>query len=161
MQFRQATLEDESQILALNTASIWATGPMDSERYRTLFGWSTYFNVAEDNGKLIGFLLGFENGSAYDSPNYQWFSKRLHEFMYVDRIVIDESQRGKGIGQQFYTHLFDTAAARKRYWVAAEINAEPPNPVSMKFHQKNGFQEVGIQHAGEEKILSMQIRPVV
>ena len=160
MQFREATLKDESQVLSLNTASIWATGPMNAERYRMLFQWSTYFYVAESQGQLNGFLLGFENGSAYDSPNYQWFDKRLHKFMYVDRIVIKESQRGKGLGQQFYSHLFSTALTRNQHWIAAEINAQPPNPVSMQFHQKNGFLEVGKQQADKEKVLSMQIKPI-
>jgi predicted GNAT superfamily acetyltransferase len=41
--------------------------------------------------------------------------------------------------------------------VTAEIDIEPPNPVSLKFHERFGFKEVGKQAvAGGKKIVSLQ-----
>ena len=79
---------------------------------------STYHRVAVDNDqKVIGFILVFSNCSVYDSENYKWFMDHFNKpvedteampemFVYVDRIVIGEQFRGKGVGKALYNDLF-------------------------------------------------------
>ena len=60
------------------------------------------FRVAEVDGKPAGFLIAVREGTDYDSENYVWFSEQYPQFLYIDRIVIDEPYRGMGIGRMFY-----------------------------------------------------------
>jgi predicted GNAT superfamily acetyltransferase len=42
--------------------------------------------------------------------------------------------------------------------VTAEIDIKPPNPVSLKFHERYGFKEVGQQKVADgKKIVSLQV----
>lgn len=155
---RQACLADEDDILRLNAASVAETSPMDSVRFRALFGMSTQTIVAEQDSGVVGFLMGFGDGSAYDSVNYRWFKDRLKRFFYIDRIVVLESARGSGIGRVFYSHIESWAQDAGLHWLAAEMNLEPVNTASLTFHSKLGFVPVGTQALEGGKVVSMQIR---
>ena len=80
----------------------------------------------------------------YASPNFQWFKQRLTQFLYVDRVVVDERFRGRGLGQALYADAADLAVARD-VPITCEVNIEPPNPQSMGFHQGLGFEPMGEQ----------------
>ena len=47
-------------------------------------------------GSLDAFLLAFDQSAQYDSPNFLWFRSRYPRFVYVDRIVVVSSARGRG-----------------------------------------------------------------
>ncbi len=91
----------------------------------------------------LSFLLAFDESAAYASPNYLWFRERHPRFVYVDRIVIEPSGRGRGLARQHYIDLFDTARALGHDIVCAEVNSDPPNPASDAFHAAMGFVEAG------------------
>jgi len=114
--------------------------------------------VAEVDGEVRAFLLGFREGSAYDSPNYRWFAGRYPRFFYIDRVVVDASARGRGLGHMLYDDVFAFAAAQGLERVTCEFDVEPPNPVSERFHRQFGFQEVGRQTVayGGGKSVAMQ-----
>lgn len=88
-------------------------------------------------------LLTFAQSAAYDSPNFQWFCARYPTFVYVDRIIVAEHARGRGLARQLYEQLFHAAAAAQFPVIACEINVMPPNPGSDAFHDALGFAEVG------------------
>jgi len=47
-------------------------------------------------------------------------------------------------------------------WLTCEFDIEPPNPVSMRFHQRMGFREVGTQWIGDgKKQVSLQAKSVL
>jgi len=155
---RQACLDDEDDILRLNAASIAATSPMDSVRFHSLFEMSAQTIVAEQDDSVVGFLMGFADGSPYDSVNYRWFSDRLKRFFYIDRIVVSEDTRGSGIGRAFYARIESWARGTGLHWLAAEMNLEPANTASLAFHAKQEFVAVGTQALDGGKVVSMQIR---
>ena len=99
--------------------------------------------------KVIAFLLAFEPGSDYDSPNYRWFDQHYTGFVYIDRIVVGVAARGRGVGKRFYRALEGWAGKRGFSQLAAEVDIEPPNPTSLAFHQASGFVEVGQQKYGQ------------
>ncbi len=84
--------------------------------------------------------------------------------MYIDRIVIAEDFRGHHLVTQFYADLQAQAISRGIPRLVCEIHIDPPNSVSLRFHQKQGFVEVGRQsvedpHTGNgKKIVSLQIK---
>lgn len=157
---RQATLADGDAIIALNTGSVDATSPMDMDEFRLLFELSSLTIVAQKNDQVSGFLMGFQDGADLDGANYQWFAERLKSFFYIDRIVIAAACRSSGLGQKMYAHVRAWAGAKGLHWLAAEMNLDPPNLQSLKFHKRNGFLEIGTQRLTGGKIVSMQIKRV-
>ncbi|MBB3169917.1 GNAT family N-acetyltransferase [Simiduia aestuariiviva] len=148
---------DSEAVLALNKASVQFLSPMDAERLQLLRAHSALFWVAENNEGVVGFLLAFTHGAAYDSPNYRWFNARLQRFLYIDRIVLSAQVRGQGLGQQFYRELTDWAKAQQLVWLAAEIDIAPSNPPSLQFHQQQGFITAAEQAVGNKRV-SLQIK---
>lgn len=155
---RQARLDDANDILRLNAASVSETSPMDSARFRSLFDMSAQTIVAEQDKRVVGFLMGFGDGSAYDSVNYHWFTDRLKRFFYVDRIVVAVDARSSGIGRAFYSRIESWAQVAGLHWLAAEMNLEPANTASLAFHANQGFVPVGTQTLAGGTVVSMQVR---
>jgi hypothetical protein len=94
-------------------------------------------------GQIDAFLLAFDQSADYDSPNFLWFRERYARFVYVDRIVVAESARGRGLARLLYRELFTEAAQAGHVRVVCEVNSNPPNPASDAFHDALGFLEVG------------------
>lgn len=93
----------------------------------------------------VAFVICFDQDAQYASPNFAWHRDRYERFRYVDRVVVDPSVRGDGIGRRLYESVFASASASAAALprVVAEINADPPNPASDAFHARLGFVEVG------------------
>jgi predicted GNAT superfamily acetyltransferase len=90
-----------------------------------------------------GFLIAFDETAPYGSPNFLWFRERYPKFVYVDRIVIDPPQRGRGAARRLYEDLVAAALAHGRPLIVCEVNITPPNPASDAFHERLGFKTVG------------------
>jgi hypothetical protein len=99
----------------------------------------------ERDGRLVGFVLAMAPGADYDSENYAYFESRAVDHLYVDRIVVAESERGSGLGAVLYGAVFAEARRGLRREVTCEVNLNPPNPRSLAFHQRLGFRSVGTQ----------------
>lgn len=155
---RQVAEADFGSLLALNDAYVHFTSPMDVDRLSLLHDQSYYHCVAEEDGKILGFLLVFAQNARYDSDNFTWFRQRYRNFLYVDRIVVSEDAQGKGIGKSLYDALFELGRSRGFESVCCEYNTIPANPVSASFHGKFGFREVGSETYQEgKKQVSMQM----
>ena len=162
MEIRDAAVADFERILALNDAEVAQTSPMDRSRLVELDGLAALHWVAVGDAQVVAFLPAMREGLAYDSENYRWFATRYPRFLYVDRIVVDASHAGQGIGARLYRRLFDQARASGVAQIACEYNLDPPNPASQAFHARFGFAEVGRQPvAGGRKTVSLQLAEVV
>jgi hypothetical protein len=94
-------------------------------------------------GHVDAFLLAFDQDADYDGPNFLWFRERYPRFVYVDRIVVASSARGRGLARLLYCALFVEAARAGHSCIVCEVNSEPPNPGSDAFHAALGFAKVG------------------
>jgi uncharacterized protein len=164
-QFRVATQADFPAILALNHQSEHFLSPLDQPKLSRISSEAAVFQVVISAEETVaGFLLAFLPEAAYDNPNFFWFKTRYEKFLYIDRIVISDDFRGHHLATNFYAQLRKHAIASGIPRLACEINVNPPNPVSLRFHQKKGFVEVGQQeiddgHAGiGKKLVSLQIK---
>ena len=99
--------------------------------------------LARRIGDLDAFLLAFDQDARYDSPNFIWFRARCPRFVYVDRIVVAPSARGRGCARRLYSDLFKHAVRAGHDRIVCEVNKMPPNPASDAFHAALGFVEVG------------------
>jgi len=154
---------DLDRVLALNEANVPEVGAIDRPRLEFLVAESVIALVAVDDvtGEVVGFCLVLDADSTYDSVNYRWFGERYERFMYLDRVAIDESARGRGLGRA----LYDEVDRRMRELggatqLALEVNADPPNEPSLRFHERLGFVEVGQQDTPYGIRVSMQIRQI-
>jgi len=152
---RNARAADFPSIAALNAESERFLSPMNQVRLERLHGWASYHRLIELDGKVAAFLLAFREGAGYDSPNYRWFSERYQSFVYIDRVVVAPDQRGNGLATTLYLDVFAFARKNGVATVTCEFDIDPPNEVSRRFHERLGFEEVGL-HAYNNKRVSMQ-----
>lgn len=155
---RPATRADTARIVALNEAVVAVTSPMDDARCHHLLALADPCVVAEQDGAVIGFVLAMQSGAAYANDNFTWFSARLSSFVYIDRIVISEAGRGLGLGTRLYDHVSEIATAKGRLVMAAEMDLDPPNEGSLRFHKRHGFVALGSRVLVSGKTVSMQIK---
>ena len=157
---RPATEADYPSIVALNDSVVEMTSPMDIERLQQLSAAADYLRVVDLEHGFAGFLLAFRAGADYANTNFDWFSARYRDFVYIDRIIIASDAAGAGLGSRLYEDLFHWARQRGVPFATCEYNLSPPNPPSAAFHQRHGFREVGTQASGSAKTVSMQLRPL-
>jgi predicted GNAT superfamily acetyltransferase len=127
-------------LLALNNAHARETSWLEPERLEYLV---EHAFRARRIGELDAFMLAFDQDAPYDSPNFLWFRDRYPRFVYVDRIVVASSSRGRGCARRLYHDLFEHAVRAGHQRVVCEVNSSPPNPASDAFHAALGFVEVG------------------
>lgn len=126
--------------LALNNAHARELSWLEPERLEHLVGQAFLVLRA---GEADAFLMTFDQDADYDSENFLWFRARYPRFVYVDRVVVADHARGRGLARRLYEALFDKARTAGHTLVTCEVNAEPPNPASDAFHAALGFAEVG------------------
>ena len=142
---RDVRPEDYDFILNVNEINVEVLSPMPMERMLWLKEMSELFLTAEVDGVPAAFLIAIREGKPYDSENYVWFSEKYPEFLYIDRIVIDEPFRADGLGRRLYDAVKEHARATGVKVVTCEVDTIPYNETSLKFHEAMGFKEVGEQ----------------
>ncbi|MCV0424496.1 MAG: GNAT family N-acetyltransferase [Roseibium sp.] len=149
---------DLSTLLPLNNSAVPAVNELTAEELLDLVNVALVCLVAEIGGTPGGFLLCIADGADYQSRNYLWLSERLSNFAYTDRICVDETQRGKKIGDALYAELFKHLSETGRCFVC-EVNERPPNPGSLRFHKRLGFEEVGKSDLGDKAVIYLRRAP--
>lgn len=137
---------DVKDLVAINNDGYPAVPLVDETDMSSLLDMSSLAIGAEDDGgRLVGFVLAMDPGLAYESENYTFFEAHYQNHLYIDRVVLAEAARGKGVGSLLYEAIFEKARADGREHVTCEVNLEPPNPGSLRFHRRWGFEDVGQQ----------------
>tara|TARA_B100001564_G_C20150001_1_gene450537 strand:+ start:8 stop:496 length:489 start_codon:yes stop_codon:yes gene_type:complete len=158
-QIVKAESSDKDFVINLNMENMPAVGGLDEDSFDTFIKYSDYFKVIRINKELIGFMIALLPGRPYSSVNYKWFEKKYSSFVYIDRIVISFDYQNMGLGNLFYDDLHKDF--KKNDFLTCEVNLIPRNDISMKFHKKYGFYEVGQQYTDQKKkLVSMQILPI-
>ncbi len=154
---RDSTEDDFAAVLQLNLESERYLSPLSLARLQALHARAWHRRVVCLDGAVQGFLLAFREGVDYDSPNFQWFAARYAQFLYIDRIVISPTARGRGLGVRVYEDLFSRARAHGLARVTCEFDTDPPKEPSRRFQPRLGYREVGSQRvAGGRKAVSLQ-----
>ena len=144
-------------IIKLNSENMPAVGRLNEKSFERLLECSDYFKLVKYDNQFIGFMIGLLPNRPYDSVNYKWFEKKYRSFIYIDRIVISFKYQNKGFGTLLYDDL-KNCFKDSYYYMTCEVNIIPKNDISMKFHKKHGFKEVGQQRTENgKKLVSMQL----
>jgi len=137
---------DVPAVTALNNSAYPAVSILTEEEMASLFALCDISLVAINRDKKIAaFLLSINMGKPYESENYRWFEARGVRHQYIDRVVVSASAKGTGIGTALYESVFEHARQCGANEVTAEVNVRPPNPGSMAFHERLGFQRLAEQ----------------
>ena len=140
---RPALERDIARLYDMNQASVPGVGSVSSQAFTQLVKeLADVVLVASDGDSPVGFVLCMVEGTDYGSPNYKWLAQHYDSFAYVDRVAVAVTARGLGIGGLLYDAIVDHYAGRRPV-LTAEVNLEPPNPGSLKFHRRHGFVDVG------------------
>ena len=138
---RPFTEADLADVLELNQLEVDKLAPLDEPTLRRIRDLADRVDVVELAGDFAGFVITIGPATDYWSDNYRWYTEHFSDrFYYLDRVVLHERTRGSGLGRQLYDGLEAHAAPYGR--LALEVNAAPPNPVSMAFHLGRGYQQV-------------------
>jgi predicted GNAT superfamily acetyltransferase len=144
VEIRELADTDIDFVLELNNANVPAVSGLDRRDLDALLQDAAWSLVAVEASEVIGFSISLLPGSAYASVNYRWFVERYESFVYLDRIAVTEARRGEGVGEHLYADLIRRIGASAPL-LTCEVNVNPPNEGSMRFHQRLGFREVGRQ----------------
>jgi predicted GNAT superfamily acetyltransferase len=131
-------------VLALNNAAGPAILPLDTARLRRMHSEAEYFRIAERDGALAGFLIGFGPDAVHESDNFRWFRERHPHFFYIDRVAVASRRRGGGVGRALYADAQSFAELRYPQ-LACEVFLEQDSDPALLFHGSFGFREIG-QH---------------
>ena len=139
-------------IYNLNQANTPEVGSLESMQHlKQLIEFSSYNLLVLKENEIVGFIICMREGSAYWSENYKFFTKRLKKFIYVDRVAIDEQHRRAGLGQAIYEDIL-IQASHDSLPIALEVNTQPVNQPSLNFHEKMGFDQVGIRDFDDHSV---------
>lgn len=142
---RPIEAQDRTHVLALNERNVELLAPLDEAHLLELEALADVAHVIDVDEAFAGFVITCAAGSTYDSENFLWFRERFDDFCYLDRVVIHEDFRRRGLGTQIYETLESTC---DRPLFALEVNLDPPNEPSQAFHHARGFVEVGQRVSG-------------
>jgi len=133
---------DFSRVLEINNTNVPAVSELTLEKLQYLVEHSLHALVVEHRS-ICGFCITFAPNAPYDSVNYQWFQDTYSDFVYLDRIAFNPEAQGKGFGKLLYSYIETSMSTGAPSPLCCEVNTEPPNPGSLRFHQAIGFEEVG------------------
>ncbi|MEC8540269.1 MAG: GNAT family N-acetyltransferase [Candidatus Thermoplasmatota archaeon] len=159
MQIRYLTVNNIQTMWEINEQGLPGTGKVSLDEMKNLLNISELSVGAFEDGSLLGFVICLLPNTAYGSLNYAWFNQRFENFIYVDRVAVDEKYRNQGIGQALYDTVFDYASEHQLP-VTAEVSLRPQNLGSDRFHLRHGFSAIAEVDHGD-KAVTMYIRNIM
>ena len=82
--------KDYAYVLKLNEEYVDVLIPMDRDELSFLEKRAAIFHIIYVDGAPAGFIIALREGlKEYDFKSYRWFEERYPEFLYIDRIVVD------------------------------------------------------------------------
>ena len=142
---RNIEITDLARVLEINNANTPGVSELTMSELETDIE-NCLHALAVDNkhGEVCAFCITFAPDAPDAGANHQWFSERYESFVYLDRIAIDSNHQNRGLGALLYQaverHML---ASAEHSLLCCEVNLEPPNPGSLRFHHRIGFTEVG------------------
>ena len=138
---RKATQSDLSSILEIVNHAIANTTAIYDYDARTLEQQRIIFEMKKANGFPI-FVLEVEN-QILGFGTYDTFRTKIgYRFTVEHSVYVKDGFAGKGIGALLLQKLIDTAKEEKYHIMLGVIDASNEN--SIKFHERFGFQSMGI-----------------
>ena len=148
---------DLTRVLAINNANTPGVSELTlSELETDITNCLHALAIDNEHGEVCAFCITFAPDAPAAGANHRWFAERYASFVYLDRIAIDPTYQNLGLGVLLYQsveqQMIDSA---QHSLLCCEVNLEPPNPGSLRFHHRIGFTEVGQQSPQQNYVVSM------
>ena len=153
---RPALDQDFERIIAINAAGCPGVCALTLAELAAIQVDAPLFNVAEIDRELVGYVIAYLDANAYDGEEFNWFKRHFARFLYIDQIAVAQSARRAGVGAQIYQQLEQHARQQTLTSLTCEVNLEPPNPVSLAFHTRQRFVEVGTLATSDGRAVSLR-----
>ena len=142
----------------LNESEVPHVGTETEVEFTRLCAISVQARLATVDAAPAGFLLGMTSDAPYQSLNFRYFCARYSRFLYVDRIAVAPQHRKARVGAALYQDAVTYARGAGLGLVCCEVNLDPPNPGSLAFHQRLGFEKVGEQQANHKTVAMLVLK---
>ena len=159
---RNIVSTDVTRVLEINNANTPGVSELTlSELEMDLSNSLHALAIDNEHGEVCAFCITFDPDAPDAGANHRWFADRYESFVYLDRIAINSNHQNRGLGALLYQsverHMLDSA---EHSLLCCEVNLEPPNPGSLRFHQRIGFTEVG-RHSPQQGYVVSLLQKVV
>ena len=154
---RNIEIADLVRVLEINNANTPGVSELTFAELESDLSNSLHALVIDnERGDVCAFCITFDPNAPDAGANHQWFAERYKSFVYLDRIAIDSKHQNRGLGALLYQtveqRMLDSA---EHSLLCCEVNLEPPNPGSLRFHKRIGFTEVGQHSPQQDYLVSM------
>ena len=139
MLLRPVNESDVADVLRLNHDNVELLAPMDEPKLWRLRDVSARFDVVTIDDAFAGFVIGMTADSEYWSQYFTCWRDRYDDFFYLDRIVLMDTFRRRGLGTFVYDEIEKVAANHGRM----TLEANRDNAPSRAFHEARGYQPFG------------------
>ena len=158
MQISPITNDDMAAVLSLNSAAVPHVNQIGLDELAWFRDNASFARTVKIDARLAGFMIGLRPGTAYQSLNYRWFCEHYDDFAYVDRVVVADWARRRGVAEALYRGF--ASSQTDVDIMTCEVNIRPPNDGSMRFHQRMGFRQVGTQEVdnGTKEVALLEMR---
>ena len=142
---RNIEIADLARVLEINNANTPGVSELTMSELETdIENCLHALAIDNEHGEVCAFCITFAPDAPDAGANHQWFADRFESFVYLDRIAIDSKNKNRGLGALLYQTVEQRMLnSAKHSLLCCEVNLEPPNPGSLRFHQRIGFTEVG------------------
>ena len=159
---RNIVSTDVTRVLEINNANTPAVSELTMVEIESDLRNSLHaLAIENEQGEVCAFCITFAPDAQDAGNNHQWFAERYKSFVYLDRIAIDSNHQNRGLGALLYQsveqHMLDSA---EYSLLCCEVNLEPPNLGSIRFHKRIGFTEVG-QHSPQQGYVVSLLQKVI
>jgi predicted GNAT superfamily acetyltransferase len=154
---RNIEITDVARVLEINNANTPGVSELTlSELETDIKNCLHAIAIDNEHGEVCAFCITFAPDAPDAGVNHQWFADRFESFVYLDRIAIDPAYQNLGLGVLLYQSVEQQMIASAQHsMLCCEVNLEPPNPGSLRFHHRIGFAEVGQHSPQQNYVVSM------
>ena len=157
---RNIEIADLARVLEINNANTPSVSELTKDELQTDLSNSLHaLAIDNEQGEVCAFCITFDPSAPDAGDNHRWFAERYKSFVYLDRIAIDSNHQNRGLGALLYQaveqHMLKSA---EHSLLCCEVNLEPPNPGSLRFHHRIGFTEIGQQSFDNEHTVSLLVK---
>ena len=144
---RNIEIADLARALEINNANTPGVSELTLAELQLDFKNSLHaLAIDNEHGEVCAFCITFAQDASDAGDNHRWFAERYESFVYLDRIAIDSDYQNRGLGVQLYQSVeYEMLQSVEHSMLCCEVNLEPPNPGSLRFHQRIGFKECGVE----------------
>ena len=152
---RETKPTDVAAIGAINAAGWPGVAPLTLMEIDAIAAGIIRCWVAEKDDAILGYLIAYAARDEYAGEEFAWLQRKYATFLYIDQIAVAPHGRREGAGSALYRVAADYALARGFDSLTCEVNVEPPNPVSLRFHHTLGFQDIGVLHTRDGRTVAL------